>query len=712
MRIPRAVEYFGQRSTKKFPTVDPHLGVPDRAIDSSGIKAAEELHGIGEAIGQIGLNEVAAKRIEGEKEQYIRDKRWEEEQAKLEQAQKEKEHSDLQTSVINFRGDAKSLADSITNNPDIPDDQKYSEFETKLQDYTSKLKDNTPAHLRHTIDPVNTDVTNDAKGYFSKVQQNNLLDQSRANVDNSLITLRKQAVQSDKDFNNAVSIVNSDSFSWYGYTAKDAVDQKAAFLSRISEDRMKVLDGQINQLDHNKGLQQIKTLRNQLNAKNDNAQYAFLPDLDPEVRQSHIISLNHKEGEVTDKIQMEQRQRHTEIKQDLMLNLDFYKDALEKGTPLKNEDVISLRTGILKFKDPALLMKMNNIEQQYGPVYRMQQQIKDPLFGTGFEGITLQTMVQSIEHPEILNKSVDIAKEISKKQLLNFTALFKQDAADAIGKNLNTQPDNMIMQISAIQQAVGPTGPASIRYLASQVSKNDEIAGTAIAYLSDGNVSVAKKLLMGNRILKDSKDIGMPSEKDLRNEFNTYTKDISLSNLTSLSKTYEAWKAYYAYHAAENNIKDGTLNDTIAENTLAEIVGERTSIGGKNTIIPTWLTEDKFKNMIKSINGDMIVKQGMAGNITKGGYLLQSDDMAEVIRDSARFHEVRDGVYRLEVDGQILRSGTSGKYLEIAFTKDGPLMQLSADRNARIEAFTKEKQKYERGHDSTYDAWKDTYHLP
>lgn len=679
MRIPSGSDYFGQRVQE----TDRSLGVPDIGSEQRGVEVAEKLRGVAAAGLDIGVNEMLhedrMRAIADIAKQKAAEESLKKAQEKLEKARREREHSEIQTQVINYKMGISGLAREVFDDPEIPEQQKFAEFEKRAAELKSKtsqaftIDGESKAHL---LEPIHAEAMYAATEKLADLHARNMTDRARANGIGTIDALEKKAAISPKDRREAIALL--DAADLYGFSEQEKTNIKQQFREKTAVNE---IVNRLNANDYEGALKDLET-------KDSSGAPTYLPDLDPHDRERYI-------GIIKTGIEQEKRRKEAETRalqreweQDTREMLSDYSDAKQSGVPIAPKDEIALyrRVKGTKYEKRFLTIK----QKGESLAFITKKLAEDPLtFGAARLGYEVPPLnladVRGL--PEQLRQRADVGKVVRQANSLPYTPVLTADEAKYFTQYLKTQQSGSVQTIEQLTTVVGQD---AVMGIARQVAAEDMEAGTIIGLTVQGKRNIAVGIIEGNRYIKE-KALKLPQEDKLRGKYNDWTQDAfrGLPNLDNAH--YQSFRSLYAYAAARKGILDGELDEDTARETFRLIVGEVVKVNGKHVLLPEDYSEWQFKDSIKRITPQSIRAQG--------GALGMSDEAAaELISSNDTQWELsgRQGVYLPVVNGKYLATADGRNYIQFYFSGE-PMRGKNESRTRTLQRQEEDLRNWHSG---------------
>lgn len=653
MRIPSAGDYLGQRIAQVIPSDDVEsaraLALSKGKSDTDGIIAAKEIEKIGNIGIDIGLEEYRHE----EKLKTIKELKQAQDlkvkEMEFKKAQKEKEHSELQTKIINYKSAIDDAAYSVFNDENIADDQKLTELERKSAEIKTQISDSF-GDKAHVLEPVHAEAMFKAKDSLQNLQIKKLNDESRASVMIMVDALEKKAAKSPQDRQEAIAMIEAADLT--GYSEQERQKIKQGFKEKTA----------INEIANRINSKDFDSLLSDLKANNEEGDPVYFRALDPKDRE-HFI------GTIQNSIEHEKRQKEAarkaaerEWKQDVRDALSDYKEAKLSGLPINPKDEIMLYKMV---KGTEFEKKFDSIKSKGESFAFVTEKLsKDPLtFGAARLGISVEpiNLTDTANLPQQLQERLEIGKKVKAFANLAYTPVLKTDEVKGLADLLKKQQSGSIQTIQQLTNVIGKDGMMGI---AQQIAADSTQTGMIIAFTVQGKTDIANAISEGKKYIKE-KVIKMPKDNELRDKYDSWIKDSFMGLPETNDAHYEAFKSYYASQAARKGITDGFINQDAAKGAFKAVVGEIVGINGKKVVIPEDYTESMFKNSIKLITAESIKQMGGVSGLT-------NEDAANVIKDDAQwFATSQQNTYRVVVNGKYMLT-PDGNYVQFRFSgKEG-----------------------------------------
>lgn len=137
-------------------------------------------------------------------------------------------------------------------------------------------------------------------------------------------------------------------------------------------------------------------------------------------------------------------------------------------------------------------------------------------------------------------------------------------------------------------------------------------------FTKDENIpagKVAERLTRGEELINPPKGekakIKMPTETNLRPEFDDYAGEVYKDFPDSADEAYQAVSAYYASLSAEEGDYSGEFDGGRYQRALKEVLGNVESVNGNEILLPWGMESDQFSDAIEKGFTQTVEKHGM-----------------------------------------------------------------------------------------------------
>lgn len=637
MIIPGGSDQFGKGARRRYPVVymDEYKG-----DDRKGEVIAQGIKQIGNTAAEIMFD------IHQKKEE------------KLLKAQEAEEKSRLETNIIGFKGRMSDTARSVYDDPDIPSEKKFDEFNKRAEEGRDDFFNSFPEDKRHAAEPIYAEAIMRAKGFFYDKHSERLKEEAMANTEATIETLERQAAVSPGERQKSIALLSE--LEMPGVSAKGRQKIINEFVERTADTEI------VNRINGG----ELKDLLDDLKGKDKKGRHTYLQGMDPKTRQHYIGSVKAEIDRLKNAAETKAKNEHAQWERDVKQILTNYEDAKVAGFNIPIDEETKL------FR----MVKGTDYEKQYqeikkkaeDPFYKAKKIAEDPLtFGAAQLGIEIEPL--NMSNPDNLlpqmQERLEIGRRIKKAYNIPYTPVLATEEVKGLTAMLQTQDAGSIETIGLFKKMLGKEAVTGI---ARQISVEDPEAGMVIGYTLKGKIKLATGITKGQKILKE-KAMTLPPDDMLRGEYEGLVGD-GLSGLPIISNThYKAFKAYYAALAARDGIENESVKGSIAEEAFRAVVGETTTINGKDVVLPDGVNEDSFTNKIRSLGPLAIEHMG-------GVYGYDNEEAAELLREDAQFYVTsRPGVYRAALDGKFLMNREGTKLIEFHFMPDAGTKHLVSE---------------------------------
>lgn len=250
--------------------------------------------------------------------------------------------------------------------------------------------------------------------------------------------------------------------------------------------------------------------------------------------------------------------------------------------------------------------------------------------GAGWKPLDLSKPDDAIAN---LRSRANTQEQVSTQTGVNTPLLSKQETKQFTGWLAAQPPADRLQTLTTLRASM--PSDQSYAALLKQIAPDSPltaIAGTTLDRPPTGNVPnwynptyasspiVGQRILEGEQILraKDEKGIAskfpMPQDKDLQAAFQSAiggsNSDLFRGRSDTLESYYAAYKAYYAAEANAQGVSNGVINSTIAQRAAENLIGNQTTYGHTNIVVPAGLDPSKFEGTVDAASSSALKASG------------------------------------------------------------------------------------------------------
>ncbi len=564
------------------------------------------------------------------------------------------------TSLLVSMGDQKAAYRQntldILNNADLSDEDKAKSLQKVEDDFRATIGQTKPAYqpvvAQEVMGTIGT-VKNEAQTILLKNRQDGI----KADLEKRAAQLTLDAATTG-DLEG--SLANFDAlhgaYKSAGLTDAHFVVDRNRFEQGILQNDIM---GNLKSLDVKSGpdaLVSVTGLLSRLTEADDNNVPKNWTRLDPATRNADIAAVISRKNQVEADLAANANKQLTQLKSNFSVGMAYYSDALKNGDPVPPNLTIDLhkQAQAMIQLDPDKssgimgLLQLQKAEQEFGPAYKMDQQAKDPLFGTGVRPISFQ----DTSNPEALQAkfadSIKMGQAVKAAKGLTFVPVLRNADMEGIAKTVEANPITGIRMLDTLKTALGNDGTSSLIYISGQMANSKDPAAPATAAIvynvAKGDMNTAQLVASGMDVIRN-KSLTMPKDTDLRSGFDRLIGDAMTENSANRGVNFEAYKTAYAALAARKNLVDGNFDRDTANEAFQRVVGTVTKWNGSSVLIPENMNEAGFKDYLSGISPETVQAWG-------GIHGMTNEKAADFIKDDATLRAVSPGRYVVEYNGK------------------------------------------------------------
>lgn len=219
---------------------------------------------------------------------------------------------------------------------------------------------------------------------------------------------------------------------------------------------------------------------------------------------------------------------------------------------------------------------------------------------------------------ESLRSRANTQGAVSAQTGVNTPLLSKQEQKQFVAGLASQNPQQLVQTLSTLRSTM--PNDQSYTALLKQVAPDSPLTAAAGAMMdrpAQGSIPnwynpafatspvVPQRILEGKSILesKDEKGIAskfpMPPERDLMPQFMAAiggsNSDLFRGRPSTQETAFAAFKAYYAAEASHQGVTNGVINTSIAQAAAQGVVGNATTYGRSNLVVPTGMDPSRFE---------------------------------------------------------------------------------------------------------------------
>ena len=250
--------------------------------------------------------------------------------------------------------------------------------------------------------------------------------------------------------------------------------------------------------------------------------------------------------------------------------------------------------------------------------------------GSGWKPMDLSKPDDAIAN---LRSRANTQEQVSMQTGVNTPLLSKQETKQFTGWLAAQPPADRLQTLTTLRASM--PSDQSYAALLKQIAPDSPltaIAGTTLDRPATGNAPnwynptyatspiVGQRILEGEQILrgKDEKGIAskfpMPPDKDLQTAFQAAiggsNSDLFRGRSDTLESYYAAYKAYYVAEANAQGVGNGVINSSIAQRAAQSVIGNQTTYGHTNLVVPAGLDPTKFEGTVDAASTSALKASG------------------------------------------------------------------------------------------------------